>query len=1156
MSVRHSLAAPSFAAEPRQRTALAQDDARYFSAAEHAAPSSSSRASGVRASFNGPFAYGGGEPDPMREWLRPTKREDPTKCSVRPPPFHVDTLKAILRAASQGKLGATTVATLARGAPSSSSSSSSSRQQGRQSLDSGMARLAGAAQPHADRKTGASTSSLLHTLQNVADDTSYQAHFDKIRSSPPALPAETERGARDYADTPAEESKQPGVRPQLTDTGHGSRVREGRLHKQASRDTNSRHMDSVLTAHHQALRRHTAAQAASLSTRKNKPTNVAALEAAIARQLPAGITGLRHALRQADPSHSGLVNFEEFKSVLSNKTGGHAAHSSHPAHSFTHDELKAVFDACSSDCMGKGAVNHAETWRHDARYSEGRALHIESFAERLGAAAPASAKEAEALRTMKKVLHASNKQSDPMRVFSQFVDPQQLADPSAATVRGVVVGHVLPQQLKEGLESIGAALTDREFSCLLQAVQPGADGKISLADFDSVLHRNVAEHSQQSLQARRAAVESNPRYSRTFHVSEAVHSHIEPEFAPMVSSRLGRGDGMKWGKLQGKLQESCGNFASAFRNASTPGFVDIDVDGDSSCGAGEIVDTMSRMSTTSTPSHRPAAAGRRSLTVVRPSSAPAGGARRSRSLTDYYRGGAGVALSLGADSGSVNASLVAGTRPNRSFRDDSSLPPAAASTASRSLSTSLPAAASKGSGVVPVSRLRDVLSDAGVQLGADDAARLEDLVRRSLASRPAPQSASATSGSSSGSGAAVSSTDGPTVSLDRFCEIVGIAKVPHATQRNAVELTDPRSLPADGGVFSHSLVASSAATQMRPNRRLASASVDGEGGGIDGGSMRATDQLLRLRDQQAENQLVNFSTTYMSEEALRQPTPTHADGSRRRVVPRPEAQFAHATQPSLFWEMQHATNGRDIFPCNQKSMRDPWQPDDFVSGYSLMRHLDKRPISASATAYTMHDTPGGRSGRSRSKSPARFKATSPSHIPSPVQILMRGRGSGAGSELDQSVQFQPSAAVVRSARKRASSAPAGVRLQQTVGDVVFGSRNSMVAQPTSSGYSGGGGNGSSGESKSGDAPGMMRWASKSLADFIDSRGSSSAAQQQQQQPKYSLRRGAQTRAGSLGDSLVPTAVNTSGLSGSGSGSGQSITAHSVTGGAPYSVNVL
>ena len=41
-----------------------------------------------------------------------------------------------------------------------------------------------------------------------------------------------------------------------------------------------------------------------------------------------------------------------------------------------------------------------------------------------------------------------------------------------------------------------------------------------------------------------------------------------------------------------------------------------------------------------------------------------------------------------------------------------------------------------GSSVVPLSRLRDVLSDAGVQLGSDDAARLEDIVRRDLLTHP------------------------------------------------------------------------------------------------------------------------------------------------------------------------------------------------------------------------------------------------------------------------------------------------------------------------------------------------------------------------------------------------------------------------------------
>ena len=101
-----------------------------------------------------------------------------------------------------------------------------------------------------------------------------------------------------------------------------------------------------------------------------------------------------------------------------------------------------------------------------------------------------------------------------------------------------------------------------------------------------------------------------------------------------------------------------------------------------------------------------------------------------------------------------------------------------------------------GSSLVPLSRLRDVLSDAGVQLGSDDAARLEDIVRRELLTHPSPSpranssaNAGANSGSSSSPGADAIE---PLISLDRFCSIIGVATVPHSTQSNTMELADPR----------------------------------------------------------------------------------------------------------------------------------------------------------------------------------------------------------------------------------------------------------------------------------------------------------------------------------------------------------------------------
>ena len=170
---------------------------------------------------------------------------------------------------------------------------------------------------------------------------------------------------------------------------------------------------------------------------------------------------------------------------------------------------------------------------------------------------------------------------------------------------------------------------------------------------------------------------------------------------------------------------------------------------------------------------------------MRPSSAPAGGGglhRRSRSLSDYHRGnitrtglgeslsqgpgqrlasGLGLGLGLGLESESViPVAVAAGTRPNLSIdlsrnvsisqsRDDSMLSYSRTNTTANNNNnnnnniTKSPGSSSRGAGgsgggssVVPLSRLRDVLSDAGVQLGSDDAARLEDIVRRDLLTHP------------------------------------------------------------------------------------------------------------------------------------------------------------------------------------------------------------------------------------------------------------------------------------------------------------------------------------------------------------------------------------------------------------------------------------
>ena len=73
---------------------------------------------------------------------------------------------------------------------------------------------------------------------------------------------------------------------------------------------------------------------------------------------------------------------------------------------------------------------------------------------------------------------------------------------------------------------------------------------------------------RQDTKSRKEQLASHPRYSKTFQVHDALHSHIQPEYDNMLNSNYGREDKLQWSKLQGKLQENCHKLPYAFRNAA------------------------------------------------------------------------------------------------------------------------------------------------------------------------------------------------------------------------------------------------------------------------------------------------------------------------------------------------------------------------------------------------------------------------------------------------------------------------------------------------------------------------------------------------------------------------------------------------------------
>jgi hypothetical protein len=531
-----------------------------------------------------------------------------------------------------------------------------------------------------DGNSNSCKSSLYSTLMELADDDSYQAHYDRIEA-PPHKPT-----PRDYD---FNRSASPGRYKGVMRHTDSTNVR----HALAASDEQSSSMDTS------PYSRRSSTETSTPRMSEKEKERVKSVEMDIIKHLSGRVGPLRLSLKKKDISNSGVVNFEEFNAAV-RQLGVEASK----------PDLKEVFKAAADDRNCRGAVSAFENWSTDIRYTQGKALNIESYAEKLVERATEVEKDrghssnecraTEERRAMRKVLDAANKRSDPMRVFCHITHGTGNNEG-----KGPIMGHLAPQQLKEGLQTLGSNLTDKEFEYLLHKVGTSRDGKISLSEFDEILHSEVTAYESDHAAKRRSAQKSNKRYSKTFESCDAVNRNSQAEYDKVKDSTIGRIDSMKWGKLQGTIQSNCENLPDAFKNAASY-----------YRSRGRSADLGS------------------------------GSQRRSRSLGSCR---VGVSFAPGTDGGDGVTSSgrhYAREREEREERD----------------------ALDKEPFMLPVSKLRDVLSDAGIQLGSDDVERLRSLVTHEVASNQSP---------SFRRGRGREAPVEPSVSLDQFCDIVGISRV-------------------------------------------------------------------------------------------------------------------------------------------------------------------------------------------------------------------------------------------------------------------------------------------------------------------------------------------------------------------------------------------
>ena len=470
---------------------------------------------------------------------------------------------------------------------------------------------------------------------------------------------------------------------------------------------------------------------------ENKQKRIAAVETDIINNLSAKIGPLRGCLSKQDISQSGVVNFEEFYSAM-RQMGILSAKG----------DLEEVFNGAAEHRMGKGTVNNYETWEFDVTHSKCKAVDIGEFTERVVKAASElnefqkddthnNCRQTQEQRAMKNILHITGKQSDPMRLYSHTTHGMGQCEG-----KGTSAGFFTPQKLKKNLRDLGSILTETDFDSILKKVKTGCDGKISLLDFDDLLHNDVRGYDSDNNMRRKKLLRDHNRYSRTFQSCDALNNDDQSEYKKIIDSRLGKKDSMKWGKLQGKILENCEKLPESFNNVAK---------------------------------HFSPEERARGRVRERKENIDIGNLerRRSRSLGSVvwgkYQNGRNLDLDSTGSMGSTGLAVTSSGRFYGKQREERE---------SNTKNTELLS--------LPVSMLRNVLSDAGIQLGNDDIERLKDVVTREIMTvQPSvfmkkafevEVGVSGGSRSNSGINSGMSVCGEPSVSLERFCDILGIAR--------------------------------------------------------------------------------------------------------------------------------------------------------------------------------------------------------------------------------------------------------------------------------------------------------------------------------------------------------------------------------------------
>ena len=203
------------------------------------------------------------------------------------------------------------------------------------------------------------------SIIELADDDSYCAHYDRIQSIKQAQKQGRGQGRLKEGSTPAAgysvlQTERSAIRKRraptsyLTDATANSKSKQQDFFGIMSQSNNHIKEDNRYTE------------------KSDQKEKVKFLENSILEHISGRLGNLRHSLNKMDFSRSGVLNYEEFKSVIAQR-----------GVNMLPRDVEKVFQERAIDSRDKGQINEGGVTSHDLRYSRGLAVNIQQYIEHL-----------------------------------------------------------------------------------------------------------------------------------------------------------------------------------------------------------------------------------------------------------------------------------------------------------------------------------------------------------------------------------------------------------------------------------------------------------------------------------------------------------------------------------------------------------------------------------------------------------------------------------------------------------------------------------------------------------------------------------------------------------------------------------------------------